>query len=183
MDDINLNIGKKLNSLRKKKGYSLSKLEEISGVSKSMLGQIERGESNPTVKILWKIAKSLNVSFSFFVEEDNSMMAKISSINVVPIIEEENKYRVYPLISFDERKAFEIYMIEIEAGYNYKSEPHSAGVEEYVMLIQGSLEISVDENKLVATKGEIIHFKGDCTHTYYNKSNSITKAYVLVHYS
>lgn len=183
MEGFDLNIGKKLHDLRKKKDYSLSELEELSGVSKSMLGQIERGESNPTVKTLWKIAKSLNVSFSFFVEDKSSVISKISPSNVVPIIEKENMYRVYPLVPFQEKKGFEIYLTEIEPGHSYKSEPHSIGVEEYVLVLKGVLEIVVGDNKLVAQKGEIIYFEADCIHTYNNKTESMVKTYNIIYYS
>ena len=53
-----------LKSLRQQRGWSLSRLAEETGVSKAMLGQIERNESSPTVATLWKIATGLNVAFS-----------------------------------------------------------------------------------------------------------------------
>ncbi|RKD30017.1 helix-turn-helix domain-containing protein [Thermohalobacter berrensis] len=183
MDNFNLKIGKKLNHLRKKKGYSLSELEEISGISKSMLGQIERGESNPTIKTLWKIAKSLNVNFSFFIDEDTSTIGKITPESIVPIKEKENMYRVYPLVPFNKDKGFEIYMIEIEPGYSYKTGPHNIGVEEYAIVSEGILEVTVDDEKITAKEGEIIYFKADKTHIYCNKSNCMLKAYVLIYYS
>ncbi|STU41010.1 Cro/CI family transcriptional regulator [Klebsiella pneumoniae] len=45
-----------LKTLRQQRGWSLSRLAEETGVSKAMLGQIERNESSPTVATLWKIA-------------------------------------------------------------------------------------------------------------------------------
>ena len=57
MDNINIIIGNNLNTYRKSKGYSLDKVADMTGVSKGMLGQIERGETNPSISTLWKIAK------------------------------------------------------------------------------------------------------------------------------
>ena len=54
-------------TLRQQRGWSLSRLAEETGVSKAMLGQIERNESSPTVATLWKIATGLNVPFSAFI--------------------------------------------------------------------------------------------------------------------
>jgi transcriptional regulator with XRE-family HTH domain len=56
-----------LKTLRQQRGWSLSRLAEETGVSKAMLGQIERNESSPTVATLWKIATGLNVPFSAFI--------------------------------------------------------------------------------------------------------------------
>lgn len=61
-----------LKSLRQQRGWSLSRLAEETGVSKAMLGQIERNESSPTVATLWKIATGLNVPFSAFIVPDAS---------------------------------------------------------------------------------------------------------------
>lgn len=183
MEDFNLNIDKRLAELRKKKGYTLSQLEELSGVSKSMLGQIERGESNPTVKTLWKIAKSLNVSFSFFVEENKQTMSKVSKTDVTPVLEAENMYRVYPLLPYTEKRGFEIYLTEMEAGYQHNSEAHSNGVEEYVMPVDGCLEITAADKRLTAGQGEMIHFKADCEHSYYNQTDHLIKIYLILFYN
>ena len=63
-------ISKNLAKLRLQNRLSLDKLSERSGVSKAMLSQIERGESNPTVNTLWKIATGLRVSFYDLLQED-----------------------------------------------------------------------------------------------------------------
>ena len=60
-----------LKTLRQQRGWSLSRLAEETGVSKAMLGQIERNESSPTVATLWKIATGLNVAFSTFIVADD----------------------------------------------------------------------------------------------------------------
>ena len=69
MEDLNLIIGNRLKTIRNNRNLSLSEVSEITGVSKAMLGQIERGQSNPTVSTLWKIANGLKVSFSMFIDE------------------------------------------------------------------------------------------------------------------
>ena len=47
--------------LRTAKGYSLRELEEISGVSKTTINNIENGKANPTIETLLLLAKALNV--------------------------------------------------------------------------------------------------------------------------
>jgi transcriptional regulator with XRE-family HTH domain len=66
-NDISARIASHLKSLRKSRGLSLDKTAQLTGVSKAMLGQIERGESSPTIATLWKIATGLSASFSSFI--------------------------------------------------------------------------------------------------------------------
>ena len=63
-DEITTRLSKRLKEARKSRGLSLEALAGLSGVSKSMLSQIERGESSPTVASLWNLTKALNVDFS-----------------------------------------------------------------------------------------------------------------------
>ena len=49
MDNLNLIIANNLKRIRDERKLSLDKVADLTGVSKSMLGQIERGESNPTI--------------------------------------------------------------------------------------------------------------------------------------
>lgn len=66
MSELTNFIGERLRSARQERGWSLDKMAEISQVSKAMLGQIERGESNPTVLTLWKIATGFQIPLAPF---------------------------------------------------------------------------------------------------------------------
>ena len=69
MEPMNLRIGEKLKSIRMARTLSLDDTAALTGVSKPMLGQIERGQSVPTVTTLWKIATGLKTPLSAFLEE------------------------------------------------------------------------------------------------------------------
>src|SRR5438067_6275688 len=62
--DLTASVGKNLRRLRTDRGLSLEQLAKLSGVSRSMLGQIELGQSAPTINVLWKIAQALDEPFS-----------------------------------------------------------------------------------------------------------------------
>lgn len=64
MDTINLIVSKNIKQARQEKDLSLDELARLSGVSKSMLAQIERGSGNPSLTTLWKIADGMKVPFS-----------------------------------------------------------------------------------------------------------------------
>ena len=78
MGQINLKIGEKLKSIRMARTLSLDDTAALTGVSKPMLGQIERGQSIPTVTTLWKIATGLKTPLSFFLEGPQSEYAIVS---------------------------------------------------------------------------------------------------------
>ncbi len=61
---INLNLGKTVRRLRKRQKISQEKLAEKAGIHRTYMGKIERGESNPPVQTVNKIAKALKVSLS-----------------------------------------------------------------------------------------------------------------------
>ncbi|MEN6483123.1 MAG: helix-turn-helix transcriptional regulator, partial [Anaerolineaceae bacterium] len=64
MEDATLLIAKNLKRIREERKLSLDRLSDLTGVSKSMLGQIERGESSPTISMVWKITNGLKISFT-----------------------------------------------------------------------------------------------------------------------
>ncbi|MFW6238297.1 MAG: helix-turn-helix domain-containing protein [Halanaerobiales bacterium] len=182
MDDFNQRVGSKLRSLRKKKDLSLSELEKRTGVSKSMLGQIERGDSSPTVKTLWKIARGLNVSFSSFVEEKQEEVTVVSPAEITPFIEKEEDFRVYPLFPFSEEKGFEIYLVEIAPGYTHRSEPHYEGTEEYLLVKEGQLEVVIAGETYSLSPKEAISFKASRKHAYTNTGSETATVYNLIYY-
>src|SRR3954464_13288785 len=57
-------VGKNLRRLRTQRGWSLERLAKASGGSRAMLGQVELGQSAPTINVLWKIARALGLPFS-----------------------------------------------------------------------------------------------------------------------
>ena len=103
MENIYKHIATTLKELRQQKGWRLDKAARATGVSKAMLGQIEREESSPTIATLWKIATGFEASFSSFIEEINtaSSEAMYRTGQVQTIHPDDKKIRVLPLFPFD----------------------------------------------------------------------------------
>ncbi|HMA92786.1 MAG TPA: helix-turn-helix transcriptional regulator, partial [Polyangiaceae bacterium] len=68
-DDAIPAIGENLRALRTERNLSLDALSQMSGVSRAMLGQIELNRSVPTITVLWRIAKALDIPFSSLIRE------------------------------------------------------------------------------------------------------------------
>lgn len=171
MKKLNLIIGNRLKDIRNKRNLSLDEVTKLTGVSKAMLGQIERGQSNPTVSTLWKIATGLKVSFSLFIDENQEDLKVICQNDISPIIEDNNRMKLYPIFPFDANKGFEIFTIELEPDCNHVSTPHNDGVEEYIIVTEGQIEIIIDDKKFILEKGDSIRFMANKQHEYKNISN------------
>lgn len=189
MKNLNKHISLILKELRKKQGWSLDKAAEKTGVSKAMLGQIERGESSPTIATLWRIASGFNTSFSSFIENKDLNFEKpiYRAGETQQIHPSEEKIRVMPLFPFDPQLNFEVFMIELLPGCEHLSPPHQAGVIEHVIVIEGSMEVLVNGSWKTLTKDEGLRFQADQPHGYRNtfshaKEPKMARFYDIVHY-
>ncbi len=107
-------ISSNLKAIREQRNLSLDQLAELTGVSKSMLRQIETGRSSPTIATIWKIANGLRLSFTTLVSKKHPEVAIMDFRGSKPLTAASNRYRLFPLIPFDPEHAFEIYNVEIE---------------------------------------------------------------------
>lgn len=182
MDLLNGRIAKNLSIIRRKRNLSLDDVALLTGVTKATIGQIERGVANPTVSTLWKIANGLKVSFSSLIEENADGVSLIALKNQQPLIEESG-YKVYPIFSFDPKKRFEIFIVELDPRAKHISEGHQNGTEEYIIVSEGKLSIEVDEDDYHLDEGDAMHFYANISHIYRNDQEKPARFSVLIYYS
>ena len=94
MSQIDRNIAYNLKRIRKSRNLSLDMLAEKTGVSKSMLGQIERGESNPTVTTVSKIMEGIKIPFEdlIYMKEENIILIDKENRSIYK--EKEGEYKI-----------------------------------------------------------------------------------------
>ncbi|OZB92685.1 helix-turn-helix domain-containing protein [Paenibacillus sp. XY044] len=182
MEEINLIIARNLKNIRDNKKLSLEKVAELTGVSKTMIGQIERGESSPTITTIWKIANGLKISFTSLINQPQPDTKVIQKSEVQQLSEDNGKYRVYPYFPFDEKRRFEMYAVEIDKGGFLASESHGEGTEEYITVYEGELTIRVNNSEHTIGGGDSIRFKADRPHTYHNSGSSLTRLSMVIYY-
>lgn len=182
MDNINKTVAKNLKKLRGDKDFSLDKLAKLSGVSKSMLGQIERGETNPTLSILWKIAGGMKISFSQLLKHEEKEAIIIKKEDAIGLVIDEGRYRIYNIFPYDEKTQSEIYRIEIDVEGHLDADPHSKGTLETLTVFKGTLGIIIDEKEYIIEKHSSIKFRADCSHTYVNKGNDLVEVSMIIQY-
>lgn len=181
-EQIHKKIGKNLQNIRKARSLSLDQVAELTGVSKAMLGQIERGDSNPTISILWKIVNGLHISFTSLIEDNVPKVNHIHLDEIEPFLEEDGNYRAFPIVPFEQKKQFEIYTVEIDIGCTHASEAHYEGVEEYILMISGALRLRIQDETYELKAGDAIHFSADQPHVYENIADEKTMYNTIICY-
>ncbi len=182
MDYLNQNISINLKKIRHARGYSLDTVAEQTGVSKSMLGQIERGEANPTIGILGKIVSGLRVELTDLVEAPAQSVYPVKKENLVPTKESESRYKVYTYFPYEKNRNFEIYTFEIQPDSVYYSGAHGENTKEYVIVQQGELTLRVEETEYYIKEGDAIRFDTDKGHEYCNCGTGLLKIVCIFYY-
>lgn len=182
--DININqeVGRNVKRLREEKKLTLDHAAALTGVSRSMLAQIEKGDVNPTISVLWKISGGYKVSFTSLVEPQTGQTTVIRGRDIIPISEDEGRYVNYPVFTFDDRKLFETYRIVIGPGGSLKARPHLAGTEEYITVFQGQVFIETDTETYELKAGDSIRFRADVPHGYRNEGADETQLSMIIYY-
>ena len=116
MDTMNAIVAKNIRRLREENRLSMEELAKLSGVSKSMLAQIERGDGNPTISTLWKISNGMKVPFDALTVRPKASYEIVKTSDIQPILEDGGKVRNYPVFPDDENRRFAVYYLELEPG-------------------------------------------------------------------
>jgi len=184
LENLNLNLAHRLRSLRKERGWSLELASQKTGVSKAMLGQIERGESSPTIATLWKVATGFEVSFSSFVEENQASLPSLlhRKQKLQGMHQDDDKIRVLSIFPFDEKTGFEVFIIDLLPGCLHHSPPHQTGVIEHIIPISGQIDIQVGDLWHQVCAHEGFRFAADVSHTYKNDSDKSVLFHDIIFY-
>jgi len=168
--DVNAYLAKNLKYARTQKGWSLDSCSKNTGVSKAMLGQIERGESSPTISKLWKIASGFELPLSYFLTEQ--FLFDSVSEKELAITENPKSISIKTVFQFDEVTNMETFEITLNSLHEHMSEPHNKNVFEHIIVLQGEMMFFVDEHWHTLKQGDSTKFNGNQVHGYRNVSKS-----------
>jgi XRE family transcriptional regulator, regulator of sulfur utilization len=182
LENVNAAVAVNLKRMRTERQISLDRLAELTGVSKSMLGQIERGETSPTITTIWKIANGLKVSFSAFIEPTEPANQLLDEADIALLLEDDGKYRVVPFFCVDEQRNFEIFSVTMEPGGRLEAEPHFAGTQEYILIYSGQMTLWVDGARHLLKKGQAFRFDAAVPHGYWNETEEEMKCCMVLQY-
>lgn len=171
MNQLDKNIAANLKRIRKSKNMSLDVLAEKTGVSKSMLGQIERGESNPTVATVAKIVDGIRISFEELIYPKQESVLVIDNDKMPLLRSEEGAYQVRSVFPYDRRRNFEVYEVKIEPGSGCACFLKGEQGSEYILVVQGVLTLDTAEGTYEVAADHAVRIDAAREHSYRNSGN------------
>lgn len=181
-------IGPAIQEQRKARRLTLEQLAALSGVSKSMLSQIERGKANPTFAVLWSLTRALKIEFSDLFE-GRAPAGGDDAIEIVPAshtpeIKNADGSCVLRILSPPNLAGrIEWYDLEIAAGGILDSAPHAPGAFEHLTAFTPGLEVSSGGSSRPLGEGETARYPADVPHRIANVSSKLAKGLLIVLYN
>lgn len=178
--EVVLQVGAVLKKIRRERKLSIEELAEIAGVSKLTLGNIERGDTNPTIGVLWKLSRSLSIPLmSLFANEKEVSVSRAGE--GVAIAEDGENWVVEP-ISQGSPDLAEVYRAYLQPQSTYIPEKHHANTTEFVTVMAGEVIVKIDGTSYDLSLFDAIRFRGDLTHSYINETDEVAVLHIVLNY-
>lgn len=162
--DIHDRLALALREARKARGLSLDAVAKLSGVSRSMVSQIERGESSPTVATLWNLTTALQIDFAGLMEARPAPVIEVVRAAAAPVMQRSEGVRIRILSPPESVGDHEVYELTFAAGAALTSDPHSPGCREHLTVLGGRLQVMSGENTARLGVGDVARYPADCAH-------------------
>ncbi len=167
-------IARNIQTIRGKSGLTLSGLAQHSGIAKSTLSLLERGQGNPTIETVWAIANALNVPFSHIIDG-------VEAVKSFSDDGDQDREKVRFIERYGTNPQIEVYEMTIAEGHSRVSSAHPPGVFERVIALRGEMYVGNETDGTLLRPGQSHAFAGDSEHTY-TALNGPSTALVLIEY-
>ena len=160
-------LGKTVQRLRKAYNLSLSELAEQSGVAKSIISQIERNETNPTLATIWRLSQALDISIDRVLSSGNDepYIQKSSRADTTILVSDDGKMRLAIIGWIKTVEWLQWYDVQAEPGAVLDSDSHQRGSVECLSVLEGEFEVEVGGVVQQARTGESLRYRCDRPHT------------------
>jgi transcriptional regulator with XRE-family HTH domain len=183
-NDLTPVLGANLRRLRSRRNLSLEKLARLSGVSRAMLGQIELGQSAPTVNVLWKIGTALEVPFSALITSRPTASFHVMRADQAKrLASSDGSFVSRALFPFDEPRRVEFYELRLAPGGVERADAHPPGTVENLVVNRGRIEIETSGAVHALGAGDAVVFEADQPHAYRNAGDSEAVMYLVMTYA
>jgi len=169
-DSINRHLGDRVKRLRSERGWSLEALANASGVSRSMLSQIEREEANPTLAVTLRIARAFSLNLGELLESPNAT----SSVTVIRANDHAYHYRsdahcrIRTLSPLNLEKDVEFYEVQLKPGGALRSSAHFQGTREFLTVQKGEVRVESAHDSEILRPGDSANYRADVPHAIVN---------------
>ncbi len=175
-------IGAVLHGIRQAQKLSLDKVAATSGVSKSMLSQIERDLTNPTFATLWRLANALGVTIEDLVRGTNRDrgIEVVAPQSVPSLTSTDSKCLVRILSPMELTGQYEWYEMRFAPRGELVSEPHEPGTIEHLTVADGRLSVESGSHRQELARGATAQYRADQPHAIRNLAARKARAFVVV---
>lgn len=181
-DDLPERLRAQLKAQRHRRELSLEALAAASGVSRSMISDIERGTKIPTVLVLARLATALGVTVARLLGEDQPERVVVRRAAEQPVITDAGGWERRILSPTLPGVEFEFIRTTIPAGVVLGSfTAHAAGSREYVAVETGELLVTVDGVRHRLAAGDALYYAGDAVHEFANPGTTQCVYYTAMH--
>ena len=182
---INENLGKRVKKLRGDRGWSLEELANVSGVSRSMLSEIEREKANPTLTVTFRIARAFGLTLQELIESAEASASKIQVIRAsdrAQVYRSDKQCEIRTLSPLNLEKDVEFYELTLKPGGALRSQPHFEGTREFLTVEEGTVRIESGEDLDDLTKGDSGTYRADVPHAIVNTAKGSAVVFLVVIY-
>ena len=169
-DALSRHLGRRLKQLRGERGWSLDALAHASGVSRSMLSQIEREQANPTLAVTMRIAGAFGMGLAELLQVPGAT----SAVNVIRADDHAFHYRsdkncrIRTLSPLNLEKDVEFYEVQLQPGGALRSAPHFAGTREFLTVQEGQVRVESGGDAETLRPGDSASYRADVPHAIVN---------------
>ena len=178
-------VGRRVKKLRTDRGWSLEELATASGVSRSMLSEIEREKANPTLTVTFRIARAYGMTLQELIgsaEASASNIQVIRSSDRAQVYKSDKQCEIRTLSPLNLEKDVEFYQLTLRPGGALRSQPHFEGTREFLAVEEGSVRIESDQDVDELVKGDSATYRADVPHAIINTAPGETMVFLVVIY-
>ncbi len=179
-------LGAALQRARKMRQLTLDQLAQRSGVSKSMLSQIERGKANPTFAILWNLTYALGIELSSLVDQVAPKKRDQEIIDhqkayATPVIKSADSLCELRILSPRHTiLPVEWYEMNLKTNGVLRSERHAEGTYEHLTCLDGELKVCIGDHEMILAEGETVRYGADQPRQFENTTDGESRALLVV---
>jgi len=177
-------VGDNVRKLREQRGISLDDLAKLTGLSRTLLGQIELGRAAPSVSVVWKLARAFDVHFSALLASTERVETLVLRAGKAKkLVSPDGRFSSRALYNLSERTNVEFYELLLAGHSREDAQPHQVGTRENLIVTSGRLELTIGSEQFQLAKGDAIVFSADTPHSYVNPGNEDCVMYLVMTYA
>lgn len=174
-----IEIGKKIRDMRLNKNISINKVSKITGLTPSFISQFERGLTNASIDSIIKLVDAIDVKLTMLFSENVNQESQSNKPVIIrkserPSLSSGSTNSMLEYLLTHPDSNLEVYLSKLNPGSSSSSKYSNNGVEEFLLILEGKLEIEVENVNYVLNEGDTITINCSLSKSWENSSDSVT---------